>query len=254
MAKRNAFTLIELLVVIAVIAVLMAILIPVLGRAKEQAKKSVCLGNQRQILLATGLYQVDNDGKVMYQFGGIPWAVTNCLTRTDSASRNWVNRVWPYIGENKDVFQCRSNIRRYDAGEAFIPTEKETISYVANGIVAHFGGVRTHPSLIIFISDDYATSNAAILRPHFEGPTPNLTDEKWSGWMRYGDGQLITDWPHKGRIHGYLDGHAEWNAQWDITSGKYGLLFGGEDKYEPEFSGYDSAPRLGRVMPSLVRR
>jgi prepilin-type N-terminal cleavage/methylation domain-containing protein len=256
MGKRNAFTLVELLVVIAVIAVLMGILLPALGRAREQAKKSVCLGNQRQIMLATGIYQADNDGKIMYQHaGGAYWALPNALTtQVSGAKKNWISRIWPSVGENKDIFQCPSNKSRTDPGELFCPNEKETFSYVLNGILTHFGSLNVRPSMMILMSDDFATSNGAILRPHFQGATPSLREEKWVGWMRSNDAtELFTAWPHKGRNHGYLDGHAEWNAEWDITSGKYGLWIGGEDKYEPELSGYDNPSRWGQVMPSLVR-
>jgi prepilin-type N-terminal cleavage/methylation domain-containing protein/prepilin-type processing-associated H-X9-DG protein len=63
--KKSAFTLIELLVVIAIVAILAAILFPVFARAREQARKTSCLSNLKQIGLGWLQYSQDYDEKVM---------------------------------------------------------------------------------------------------------------------------------------------------------------------------------------------
>jgi prepilin-type N-terminal cleavage/methylation domain-containing protein len=54
------FTLIELLIVVAIIGILLSILLPSLGRAREMTKRAVCLSNQRQMHIATAIYAKDN--------------------------------------------------------------------------------------------------------------------------------------------------------------------------------------------------
>jgi len=61
---RYGFTLIELVVVISIIALLLVILIPALGRAREQVKIVSCQANARQIGQIVAAYQTDNDGRV----------------------------------------------------------------------------------------------------------------------------------------------------------------------------------------------
>ena len=65
MARHKAFTLVELLVVIAIIAMLMAILLPAMTKAREQGKRIVCLSNLRQLTIAWTAYAQMNNEKLV---------------------------------------------------------------------------------------------------------------------------------------------------------------------------------------------
>jgi prepilin-type N-terminal cleavage/methylation domain-containing protein/prepilin-type processing-associated H-X9-DG protein len=98
--KRRGFTLIELLVVIAIIAILAAILFPVFSRAREQARKSACLSNTKQIGLALSMYAQDWDET-------LPTWHWPCWGHDDGGLA-WWEQLSPYT-KNWQVFECPSS-------------------------------------------------------------------------------------------------------------------------------------------------
>src|SRR5690242_2968408 len=65
-SKRRAFTLVELLVVIGIIAILIAMLLPALSRAREQAKRTQCMSNIRQLMTGWLIYAQENKGGLVF--------------------------------------------------------------------------------------------------------------------------------------------------------------------------------------------
>ncbi len=96
--KRRDFTLIELLVVVAIIAILAALLVPALARARFKAVQVACLSNHRQLGIATITFATDNDWQLPAPIYG--WASGN---RTMHASQNW------FYGVNSHIYMGGSN-------------------------------------------------------------------------------------------------------------------------------------------------
>ena len=94
MKKRTAFTLIELLVVIAIIAILAAILFPVFQKVRENARRTACLSNEKQLGLAFIQYTQDSDEKYPCGFyvGG-------------HYGSGWAGQIYPMV-KSSGVYKC----------------------------------------------------------------------------------------------------------------------------------------------------
>ncbi len=110
MKDRRGFTLIELLVVIAIIAILAAILFPVFAKAREKARQTSCLNNEKQIGLGILQYVQDYDET----FGYID-NFDNPLVASFPGStyyRRWQDMIFPYV-KSTAVFQCPDSPNKF---------------------------------------------------------------------------------------------------------------------------------------------
>ncbi len=119
--NRQGFTLIELLVVIAIIAILAAMLLPALTKAKLKAQGISCMNNHRQLALAWRLYSDDNRDVLLFASGdALAWQpgvwMSGGLDFSNGNASNWDPSVdiykspmWPYCGKSLGIFKCPSD-------------------------------------------------------------------------------------------------------------------------------------------------
>jgi prepilin-type N-terminal cleavage/methylation domain-containing protein/prepilin-type processing-associated H-X9-DG protein len=214
---REGFTLIELLVVIAIIAILAAILFPVFARAREQARKTACLSNMKQIGTALHMYAQDYDETFPLRYGdGAAWDFENGF------QRSWKNMLNVYI-KNRQVFQCPSNptARR---GDFIWNGTMSTTGWFAGGysmwlpdawLSGQMGNGASYPqpmagidapaNSLIILETSWRFPDTGPYLPYCE-PSPCWPDEAqqpgpstWNSGHSRKAGNII-----------YLDGHAKW--------------------------------------------
>jgi prepilin-type N-terminal cleavage/methylation domain-containing protein/prepilin-type processing-associated H-X9-DG protein len=246
MNEEKGFTLIELLVVIAIIALLMAILIPALHRAREQGQRAVCLSDLKQLSLAWIMYADENDNKIvagstgkggennvpLKEDGWVRWAGYSDTT-PDALQIQAIEEgaLFPYCQTAK-LYQCPSGLRGEMRTYAIVdamngwPTKPELI--IKNRMRIARPGER-----LVFVDEGWTTL-ASWSVPYGR--------ESWWGSTVIQAGILAADNRHKdpppvrhgdGTCFSFADGHSEYWKWRDQRTIDYGKMTPGADPVQP---------------------
>lgn len=194
-SHRPAFTLIELLVVIAIIALLAAILFPVFGRARENARRASCQSNLKQIGL--GFEQYKDDYDTFYPGSFVNVDAVN--------SHNWPTMIQPYL-KSEQVFVCPSaSETKFTAEQEYFnaPTTKEycgiTTTEASVAIGNSYGGDGSSLPVIKVNRVSYARNLVD------DTDTTSATSNTPSGWYYVGSANRYKANSPTGRMHGFVN-------------------------------------------------
>jgi prepilin-type N-terminal cleavage/methylation domain-containing protein/prepilin-type processing-associated H-X9-DG protein len=138
--RQSAFTLIELLVVIAIIAILAAILFPVFAQAREEARKTSCLSNTKELALGCIMYTQDYDETLVMGWNG---TIPGVLRDNGAVYRNWfpwTSAILPYE-KNLQINNCPDN-----PGNSFVLTAPNVTAHeqIYSGYGYNYGYLGTY--------------------------------------------------------------------------------------------------------------
>jgi len=219
--RSEAFTLIELLVVIAIIAILAGMLLPALGKAKQKSQTTACIGNCRQMGLATLMYRDDNDDRFPF---GVDVTSNNPQMMVDPTA--WFNQLMRYLGGNST--NSNSTTRVYWCPSEKTPTTTLAfrVNYRANRQIMRDTNVTT--GVVLRGPSILRPSSYMIISEHAPNDTGFSVDAsgmngKRTGWNKAGAGEYGTspgmvrhNW---GMCSPATDGHAEWLRMPPYSSG-----------------------------------
>lgn len=215
---KKAFTLIELLVVIAVISVLAALLFPVFARARENARRTSCLSNCKQVGLAFMQYAQDYDERLP-------------LSTDTSRDLSWVVTLQPYI-KSPQIYRCPSDTSiNWDTPIA-PATVTRMSSYFLNDWLAgtlqytHLASI-TSPSKVVYLSEATVNKTGDHFHPFLWAADPDKTGGPGASQFDSTANrtlELDLNRHFDGLNNIYADGHAKfgrWNQLWFQSPGVY---------------------------------